>query len=99
MIQFFNFKLDGNHVILVGDVKWKTSKYTLVKNFYKVPMLILEIPFHNNKISKKTSWSVLSNTGYKEYKATSLMDALFFMYGLKKNKKATVNILKRNDDN
>ena len=33
MIQFFNFKLDGNHVILVGDVKWKTYKYTLVKNF------------------------------------------------------------------
>jgi hypothetical protein len=99
MIQFFNFKFDGNHVILVGDIKWKTSKYTLVKNLYKVPIFILEIPFHNYELSKKTSWSVLSNTGYKEYKATSLIDALFFMFGFKKNKKAPINILKRNNVN
>jgi len=100
MIQFFNFRFDHKDVILVGDIKWKTSKYTLIKNFYEVPRYVGHIPFTNNMLSKKTNWSVLSNTGYKEYKATSLIDALFFMFEIKKNKinkKAHTNILKRND--
>lgn len=101
MIHFFSFKtgLDNRDVISVGDIKWKTSKYTLIKNLCKVPIDAREVQYKNHFLEKKT-WSVLSNSGYKEYVATSLMDALKFMFMNKKhkiNKKTVNNIFKRND--
>lgn len=99
MLHFFNFKLDHKDVIVVGDIKWKTSKYMLIKNLSRVPINAYEVPFKNRSLKTKT-WSVLSTTDCKEYVATSLIDALKFMFVNRKhkiNKKTSNNILKRYD--
>ena len=96
MIQFFNFYKD---IILVGNVKWKFSKYILVKNLYKSPSTGQHAEFTNYDISKKSKWSVLlkHHIYYEEYKATSLINALVFIYKntiVKTKKKSNTNIFK-----
>jgi hypothetical protein len=97
MIQFFSFYKD---ITLVGDVKWKFSKYILVKNLSKPPSTPQHAEFTNYDISKKSKWSVLlkHHIYYDEYKATSLLNALVFIYKntiVKTKKKSNTNIFKR----
>ena len=97
MLQFFNKRQDRQDLILVGDVKLTTSKYLLVKNFYMIPDKPWRVSIINNNIVKNTKWSVLSKDNSTEYKATSLIDALRYIFvkqyfKFKKNK--PTNILK-----
>ncbi len=80
MLQFFNKRQDRKDLILAGDVKLTTSKYLLVKNFYMMPDESWRVPIINNNIVKNTKWSVLSKDISTEYKATSLIDALRYIF-------------------